>query len=131
MLIPIVFPFIRLLSLALSQRSNQVCIFHSVVPFSSPTPFLKCLFCILVWHIEGCLGVLALWYLIVFGALKVLYLGLPCILALGGVFLLSIYLHISVRLLKLLLMFSIPILFCIFANGSVWSPSTLLWLWYC
>ena len=39
MLILIVLSFIRLLSLAPSQRSNDVHIFHSVVPFSSPTLF--------------------------------------------------------------------------------------------
>ena len=125
MLILIVFSFIRLLSLAPSQRSNQVFIFHSSVYFLLPLFSQVYLFCILVWHIKGCLGVMALWFLIVFCVLKVLYLGLPCILAWGGVFLPCI------RLLKLLLMFSVPILFCIFANGTVWSPSALLLLCYC
>ena len=43
----------------------------------------------------------------------------------------TVYLHVFVSLLKLPLMFAITVLFCIFANGTVWSTSALLWLWYC
>ena len=43
----------------------------------------------------------------------------------------AVYLSIFVRLLKLLLMFPIPIFFCILADKTIWSPSALLWFWCC
>ena len=87
----------------------------------------------MVWHIKGlCLGGLRIsWYLVVLGVLRVLCLGLPCILGLEGKFLLCICLSIFVRLLKLLLMFAVPIFFCILADREIWSPSTSLWFWCC
>ena len=101
--------------------------FHFLFPFSPETY----LFCITAWHIEGlCWGVLVLWCLVVFGVLKVLCLGWPRILVLGRIFLLYICFCVFISLWKLPLMLAIPILFCIFANGAIWSPSTLLWFWY-
>ena len=112
------------MSLAPSQRSSQVHNCHLIVPFSSPMLFLS----VSVLHIGQahqrmfvCAGFVvpdSFWWT------GVLYLGLPCVLALGRVLLLYI------RLLKLLLMFPVPILFSIFTDGEIWSPSTSLWLCY-
>ena len=92
------------------------------------------LLCISVWYIKGlCLGGLGvLWYLVVLGALRVLSLNLPRVLGLERILLLFILcLNVFVCLLELLLMLVISVFFCILANGTVWSPSTLLWFWCC
>ena len=101
--------------------------FHFPLPLSSYTY----LFCVLVWHIEGLgLGVLVLWYLVVLGAQRVLSLGLPHILGLRRILLLCILcFSLFVSLLELLLMLTIPVFFCIFANGTIWSPSASVWFW--
>ena len=80
------------LSPTLSLRNNQVCTFHWAIPFSPPTLFLIIFVHIAVWHIEGlCLGGLRIsWYLVVLAALRVVSLGLPHILGLEGILLLSI-----------------------------------------
>ena len=93
--------------------------FHFLLPLSSQLY----LFCIVVWHIkELCLGGLRiLWYLVILGALRILHLGLPHILGLGWKFLLCICLSIFVRLLRLLLIFTIPVFFHILADRAIWS----------
>ena len=87
-----------------------------------------------VWYIKGlCLGMLGvLWYLVVLGALRVLSLNLPCVLGLERILLLCILcMSVYVGLLELLLVLTIPIFYCILANGTVQSPSTSLWFWCC
>ena len=65
------------------------------------------------------------------GVLRVLSLKLICILGLKGILLLYIWgLDVFGVLLELFLMFSTPIFFYIFANGTVWSSSTLFCLWW-
>ena len=49
-----------------------------------------------------------------------------------GMCTLAVYLFVCLcQFAKLLLMLSIPIFFCIFADGTIQSPSASLWLWYC
>ena len=70
----------------------------------------------------------SLWYLVVLGlsVLRALNLGLLCILGLEGILLLLCTLCLGVygALLKLFLVFTIPVFFHIFANRPVQSPST-------
>ena len=73
-----------------------------------------------------------LWYLVVLGVLRVLGLYFPCVLGLERILLLCILcLSVFVGLLELLLILTIPVFFCILANGSIWPPSTSLWFWCC
>ena len=131
MLILVIFSHIRLLSLVLSQKNSQVHTFVKSFYFLFPLSPQTYLFCVMVWHIKRlCYGGLILWCLVVFSVLKVLCWGWPHILVLGRIFLLCVSLCVFISLLKLPLMLAVPILFCIFANGTILSPSTLLWLWY-
>ena len=114
------------LSLALSQRSNQVHIFHSVVPFSFLTLFSG----VSVLHIS-----LMHWRMFVFAGFVVpdsfwCAEGFAPGLALVSWPWEGYFCHAS-DCWSWLLMFSVPILFWIFANGTIWSPSALLWLHYC
>ena len=70
--------------------------------------YIKCL-----WF--GVLEVLGLLIILGLGALKALGLGL---------------LWLWITLLELLLVVTVPIFFCIFANGAIQSPSTLLCFWW-
>ena len=58
-----------------------------------------------------------------------LHSGLPCVLGLEGKFLLYVCLILFVRLLKLILMFGVPIFFHFLADRKIWSPPTSLWFW--
>ena len=92
------------------------------------------LLCISVQYIKGlCLsGLGVLWCLVVLSALRVLSLNLPRVLCLERVLIVCILcLSVFVSLLEVLLMFAVPVFFCILANVTIWSPSTLLWFRFC